>query len=159
MVERFSLTEKIHAVNADNASANNKLTAKLTTLDNSFEKDNHVRCFNHTMQLSAKTLLAPFNTAISQKATQDDEMPEEDDDQLVPEEDDEDDEEIDAECADDEDDGIDKLDEPSESERAGVLESTAVVHDTVTKVRYHKAENICFYAIMKQKMFAFWILY
>jgi hypothetical protein len=141
MLERFGLTDKIHAVNADNASANNKLTAKLAALDNSFEKDNHVRCFNHTMQLSAKTLLAPFNTAISQKATQDDEMPEEEDDQPTPDEDeddedDEDDEEDDAQRADDEDDGIDELGELSESERAGILESTAAVRETVTKVSY-----------------------
>ena len=148
MLERFGLTKKIHAVNADNASANNKLTAKLDASDNSFEKDNHVRCFNHTMQLSAKTLLAPFNTDISQKATQDGEMPEEDDNQPTPEqdeddEDNEDNEEDDAQCANDEDNGIDKLGELSESEQAGVLESMAAVRETVTKVCYLDADNVC----------------
>ena len=88
MLARFGLTEKIHAVNADNAMANDKQTIKLNALPNSFEKENCVRCFNHTLQLSAKALLAPFNPAISQKATQDDEMPEEgDDDQLLLEDD------------------------------------------------------------------------
>ena len=140
MLERFGLMDKIHAVNADNASPNDKQMTKLAVLDNSFEKDNHVRCFNHTMQLSAKTLLVPFNTAISQKATQDDEMPEEDDDQLILEGDDED--EDDAQGSEDEDDGIDELDELSESERAGVLKSTAVVRETVTKVRNHETKNV-----------------
>ena len=153
MLERFGLTKKIHTVNADNASANNKLMAKLDASDNSFEKDNHVRCFNHTMQLSAKTLLAPFNTAISQKATQDGEMPEEDDDRPTLEEDEdnednEDNEEDDAQCANDEDDGIDELGELSESERAGVLESTAAVRETVTKVCYLEAENVRIFALL-----------
>ena len=147
MLKWFGLTKKIHAVNTDNASANNKLTAKLAASDNSFEKDNHVWCFNHTMQLSAKTLLTPFNTAISRKATQDGEMPEQDDDRPTPEQDEddkdnEDNEEDDAQCADDGDDGIDELGELSESERAGVLESTAAVRDMVTKVCYLDTENV-----------------
>jgi hypothetical protein len=108
MLKRFGLTDKIHAVNADNTLANNKLMAKLTTLYNSFEKDNLVHCFNHTMQLSVKTLLVPFDIAISQKATQDDEMLEEDN-------------------KDDKDDGIDKLGELSESKWPGILESTAAI--------------------------------
>jgi hypothetical protein len=69
MLERFGLTEKILAFNADNATANDKQTTKLDALNNSFEEANRVRCFNHTLQLSAKALLAPFNTAISGKAT------------------------------------------------------------------------------------------
>jgi len=144
MLERFGLMDKIHAVNTDNALPNDKQMTKLTVLDNSFEKDNHVRCFNHTMQLSAKTLLAPFNTAISQKATQDDKMPEEDDDQLILEGDDEDEEEDNAQGSEDEDDGIGELDELSESEQAGVLKSTAVVRETVTMVRNHETENVRF---------------
>lgn len=150
MLKRFGLTKKIHVVNTDNASANDKQMAKLAASDNSFKKDNHVRCFNHTMQLSAKALLAPFNTAISQKATQDSEMPDEDDDWPTPEqdkddednEDNEDNEEDNAQCADNEDDGIDELGELNESERAGVLESTAAVCEMVTKVCYLDAENV-----------------
>ena len=121
-------------VNTDNASPNDKQTTKLAVFDNSFKKDNHVQCFNHTIQLSTKTLLAPFNTAISHKTTQDDEMVEEDNDQLIPEGDDKD--------KDDEDNGIDEIDELSESQWAGVLESTAVVHETVTKVHNHETENV-----------------
>ena len=35
----------------------------LNQLPNSFEAVNHVRCFNHTMQLSAKALLKPFSAS------------------------------------------------------------------------------------------------
>ena len=146
MLGRFGLTEKIHAVNADNAMANDKQTTKLDALPNSFEEANRVRCFNHTMQLSAKSLLAPLNPAISQKVTQDDEMPEEDDDQPLPEddaEDDEDDEEEDVREEDDEDDGINELEELNEDEQAQVLEDTAKVRNTVTKVSYKKADVCC----------------
>jgi len=147
MLEQFGLTEKIHAVNADNVTANDKQTTKLNALPNSFQEENRVRCFNHTMQLSAKSLLAPLNPAISQKATQDDEMPEEDDDQPLPEdnaEDNEDDKEEDVEEEEDEDDGINELEELSEDEQVQVLEDTAEVRKTVTKVNYHKADVRCY---------------
>jgi hypothetical protein len=91
------------------------------------------------VQLSAKTLLTPFNTALSRKATEDDgamdepdaEMPtltEEDED----DEDNEDNEDI--EDKDDETDGIDELEELGEDGRDEVLENTADVRETVTKV-------------------------
>ena len=80
MLKHFGLTEKILAVNADNATANNKQTTKLNALDNSFEKANQVQCFNHTIQLSVKTLLAPFNTAISGTVSEEDHY-----DELLPE--------------------------------------------------------------------------
>src|SRR5882762_4803609 len=138
MLEWFGLTEKIHALNADNATSNDKQTTKLDALPNSFEEENRVRCFNHTMQLSAKSLLAPLNPAISQKATQDDEMPEEDEDQPLPEDDaedeDDDDDEENVEEDDDADDGINELEELSEDEQAQVLKNTAEVRETVTKV-------------------------
>ena len=149
MLERFGLTEKIHAVNADNATADDKQMTKLDSLNNSFEAANHVRCFNHTLQLSAKALLAPFNPAISRKATRDDEMSEgDDDDLLLPEHEEEDSEEDGEEDSkedvkedekDDEDDDINELGELSEDERAKVLEDTAGVRETVTKVCRCKA--------------------
>jgi hypothetical protein len=146
MLGWFSLTEKIHMVNADNVTANDKQTTKLNALPNSFEEANCVQCFNHMMQLSAKSLLAPLNPAISQKVTQDDEMPEEDDDQPLPEddaEDDEDDEEEDIREEDDEDDGINELEELNEDKQVQVLEDTAEVRNTVTKVSYKKADVRC----------------
>jgi len=146
MLEWFGLTEKIHALNADNVTSNDKQMTKLDALPNSFEEENRVRCFNHTMQLSAKSLLAPLNPAISQKATQDDEMPEEDEDQPLPEDDaedeDDDDDEENVEEDDDADDGINELEELSEDEQAQVLKNTAEVRETVTKVSHHETENV-----------------
>ena len=148
MLEQYGLTQKIYAVNANNTTANDRQTTKLTTLDNSFEEVNHVLCFNHTLKLSTKALLAPFNTAISQAAAQGDEMPEDDDDQLVPHDniygkfasDDDDNggdksEEVVDEV--DEDDGIDELDKMRGVEWEQVLENTAEVHETVTKVHQY----------------------
>jgi hypothetical protein len=135
MLERFGLTQKILAFNADNATANDKQTTKLSALDNSFDEANRVRCFNHTLQLSAKALLQPFHTALSGKVTAD-ESPEEDNDELLIQEADEEEEEVDEdeEDKDDVDDGIDELQELDENERVQVLESTAVVRETVSKV-------------------------
>jgi hypothetical protein len=33
-------------------------------MDNLFVMEHYVCCFNHTLQLSAKTLLCPFNTGL-----------------------------------------------------------------------------------------------
>ena len=94
-----------------------------------------------------KALLAPFNPALSYKETQDDEMSKgDDDDLLLPEHEEEDskedgkeDVEEDVDEKDDEDDNINKLGELSEDEWAKVLEDTAGVHDTVTKVCHCEA--------------------
>src|ERR1700723_4639183 len=80
MLEQFGLTEKILAVNANNATSNDTQTTELDQLDNTFEKENRVGCFNHTLQLSAKALLKPFNIGLSGKATDDDEEFTQDDD-------------------------------------------------------------------------------
>jgi hypothetical protein len=53
---------KILAFNGDNATSNDTQTTHLDKLPNSFEELNRVRCFNHTLQLSAKALLRPFNS-------------------------------------------------------------------------------------------------
>ena len=47
-------------------------TTKLNQLDNPFDKENQVQCFNHTLQLSAKALLKPYNVGLSAKATDND---------------------------------------------------------------------------------------
>ena len=154
MLEQFGLTEKIHAVNADNASPNDTLTTKLDQLDNTFEEENRARCFNHTLQLSAKALLKPFNIGLSGNVADDDDHSTQDDngDSAIVEDDEEDegDEEERAEDdKDDEDDNINELEELSEDERSQVLEETTVVRETVTKV-----SNL----ILKQNMFAFSLL-
>jgi hypothetical protein len=140
MLVQFGLTQKIHAVNADNATSNDTQTTKLDQLDNTFDKDNRVRCFNHTLQLSAKALLKPFNIGLSGKMTDDDDEITQDDDGILAtfeddeegEEDKEDKEEADNE--DDEDDNIDELEALSEDEQKRVLEETAAVRNAVTKV-------------------------
>ena len=117
MLKCFGLTKKILTVNADNMTANDKWTTKHNTLDNSFEKANCVQCFNHATQLSMKTLLAPFNTAISGAVSEEDHY-----DELLPEvkqdnkgdndSDDNSDSDMDdkeEEVNDDEDDGVDEL--------------------------------------------------
>jgi hypothetical protein len=138
MLEQFGLTEKIHAVNADNATSNDTQTTKLDQLDNTFEEENRVRCFNHTLQLSAKALLKPFNIGLSGKAADDDDKFTQDDDgdpvMSEDEEEDEGDEEEQADDEDNEDDNIDELKELSEDEQNQVLQETAVVRETVTKV-------------------------
>ena len=134
MLEQFGLSKKILGLNADNASANDKLTTKLSSLNNSFQEDYRAPCFNHTMQLSAKTLLKPFNTGLSSRDV--DITDEEDDDLLIPEAEEEGEEEDndDNNNKDDEDDGIDKLETLSEEERTQVLEDTAAVRTMLTKV-------------------------
>ena len=136
MLKRFGLTKKILAVNADNMTANDKQTTKLDSLNNSFNEENRVWCFNHTIQLSATTLLKPFNMALSRKAADEVEVSEEDaKEELVLEIKEEDkDEGEDDDDQDDKDDGIGKLQELTESEWEQVLENTAVVCQTVTKV-------------------------
>ena len=144
-------TFKVLAVNADNAKSNDTQTKKLNTLDNSFEESNHDRCSNHTMQLSVKTLLAPFNTALSKNRMQDNQMPEgANNDNMslehIEEEDDNDNdkgEEEKEEEKDDKNDSIDELEELSESKQSQLLVNTAIVHEMVTKVSYYEAKNVC----------------
>ena len=154
MLEQFGLTEKILAVNADNATSNDTQTTELDQLDNTFEKENRVRCFNHTLQLSAKALLKPFNIGLSGKATDDDdELTQDDDNDLAMVENDEDEgneeeqaDEDDDDEDDEDDDNIDELEKLSEDEQNRVLQETTVVRKTITKVSN---------PILKQKMFAF----
>jgi len=142
MLEHFRLTKKILALNADNATSNDTQTTRLHELNNSFNKENHVRCFNHTLQLSAKTLLKPFNIALAGKGMDNDDGNDDDiaaqdeGSTLVIEDDSEEegeDEGIDAD-SDIEDDNVDKLQELSENKWIQVLEETAVICETVTKV-------------------------
>jgi len=130
MLEQFRLTEKILAVNADNATLNDTQTTKLDQLDNHFKEENWVWCFNHTLQLSAKALLKPFNIGLSGKVMDDDNDP-----AMVMDGGDEGDEEEQAnDDDDDEDDNIDELEELNKDEQNQVLQETAVVHETITKV-------------------------
>jgi hypothetical protein len=154
MLNQFGLTEKILAVNADNATSNDTQTRKLHQLDNSFDDSNRVRCFNHTLQLSAKSLLTPFNTALSGKPADEDDVtalysdndemiPQDDDDAILGDDEEEEGEENDLED-DVEDDNVDELEALSEEERDRVVNETTIIRAAVTKV-----------TTTKQKMFAF----
>jgi hypothetical protein len=146
MLQQFRWTKKIHSVNTDNASPNNTLTTKLDQLDNTFEEQNQAWCFNHTLQLSAQALLKPFNVSLSRNVTDNDNQSTQDDDgDLVMVEDDKEDKEgqaKDEDNEDDEDNNINKLEELSKEEWCQVLQETVVVHETVTKVSNHEAEDV-----------------
>jgi hypothetical protein len=139
MLKQSGLTNKILAINADNASSNDTQTTELDKMVNSFNKENRVRCFNHTLQLSAKSLLKPFNPALSGKAADDDN--DLTDHQGMPAIDEEDDwgDEPDLEDLEDDidDENRNELQALSEDEQEQVLEETAVVRETVTKVYHH----------------------
>jgi hypothetical protein len=150
MLQQFKLTKKILTVNADNATLNDMQTIKLDQLDNTFDKENQVRCFNRTLQLSAKALLKPFNIGLSGNATDDNnEIAQDNNSDLGMLEDEEQDkgsekdkkEQIEKEDA---EDNIDELKDLSEDEQKWVLEETAVVCETVTKVSNPKHSRYLF---------------
>lgn len=127
-------------------------------MKNAFEEVNCARCFNHTLQLSAKTLLKPFNAGMSlaQMTVDEEETPGFNDEVPTPtlldddagdDEDDNDndnegfheedlgnDEEPGNEDGNEDDDGIDELEDLDEEERKKILADTAVVRQTVSKV-------------------------
>lgn len=129
----------------DNASANDTLINRLGKLENSFDVDNHVRCFNHTLQLSAKALIQPFNPGMANdKSTDhlDDDSEsvlilEEDDDKDINDADDADDANADGNedgLSDDIDDNINEMEALSEADQEVLLADTAVIRDAVSKV-------------------------
>jgi hypothetical protein len=146
MLKRFGLEKKILGFNADNATSNDTQTTNLATLDNSFNEVNRVRCFNHTIQLSGKELIKPFNAGITGKDTTVDDGDGDGDGDVDmpvlenPDDAEEEDADSDAESVDvlsdtdDADDGIDELEMMTEAEREEIVADTAIVRETVTKV-------------------------
>lgn len=136
------------AMNADNASSNDTQGEALAGMPNSFVQEHRVRCFNHTLQLSAKTLLRPFNSGLG-KGAEDDDAKDVDDlldseDESDSEDDDEGDGDGDGDDAEDPmalldagviDDGIDELGALDEATRDEILTDTAAVREMVTKLR------------------------
>jgi hypothetical protein len=51
-------------VTCDNASSNAVQASALHGLENCFDETNRVRCFNHSIQLSGKALIKPFNVGM-----------------------------------------------------------------------------------------------
>lgn len=134
MLEHFRLTEKILLFDADNAMSNDKQTDKLNQLDNSFHKENHIQCFNHTIQLSAKALLKPFNTALSQAPVDNIDDHNENVPLFISEEEEEDEHGDDEDIKEVEDDNINELEELGEDECTWLLAETTAVCSTITKV-------------------------
>jgi hypothetical protein len=126
-------------MNADNTTSNNTQSTALADMANSFVLEHHIRCFNHTLQLSAKTLLRPFNTGLG-KVTEDHDTNDVDDlldlesDNEGDNEDDNEDDNDNFLDEDDVDDGIDELDELDEDVQEKVMADTAAVHKVVTKL-------------------------
>lgn len=135
-------------MSADNATSNDTQGEALADMDNSFVLEHRVRCFNHTLQLSVKTLLRPFNAGLGQ-STEDggnndiDDLLNSGNNNDDGEEGDEEDEAEDKDNdlldaaldADDIDDGVDELDALDLDARDEVLTDTAAVREMVTKVR------------------------
>ena len=136
---------------SDNAMSNDQQTTWLSQLLNNFESVNHIHCFNHTMQLSAKALLCPFTSSASTAGIDDSithEALENDETDGMPGLDDlEEDEEADGDDNDDQsgravtpqagNDGA-EIDEEfnglSDDEREQLLDGTAAVCSTLDKV-------------------------
>jgi len=127
--------------NGDNATSNDTQTVALAKKKNSFEECNRGRCFNHTVQLAGNALLRPFTSCLQSTDTDDDAV----DDNLPELEDIDDEEGLEAEedteeIQNDDDDEVDELDALADDEKEQILEETAVVRQTITKVCRHSIQ-------------------
>ena len=68
MLVEHGLENKILSFTSDNATSNDKQTDQLHDLPNSFESINHVCCFNHMIQVSARAVMKPFCVTASNEA-------------------------------------------------------------------------------------------
>jgi hypothetical protein len=141
MLMQFGITQKILAVNTDNASSNDTQTMSLANLDNSFEEENRVRCFNHTMQLSANDLIAPFNAGMTPNPTleevkdaSDGDVPSDHEENEEDEDEDEDEDDSSVVNEDDANDGINEMDELSVVDRETLMRNTRAVWASVSKL-------------------------
>jgi hypothetical protein len=134
-------------------------------MPNLFDLENCIRCFNHTLQLSAKTLLHPFNVGLGQKTTEDsndndgDELLDEELDDTTDNDDDNDNDGLpDVPDVNDIDDGIDKMNALDADEQEEMLADTAAVRQTVTKVCVFMFMHIRLMYIRQLCAFAFAIV-
>ena len=152
MLQWNGLTDKILACNYDNAASNDTQVVELARLPNTFDESNRIRCFNHTLQLSAKTLLKPFNVALASgsnnrseysvlelEEVNDEESAEDGSDNNGDNDGDDNDNDNDSDLDyalnfGDEDDGVDELEMLPSGERVDILEQTSDIRDAVTKV-------------------------
>lgn len=112
-------------------------------MPNSFALDHWVRCFNHTLQLSAKTLLRSFNARLGKMPEDDNHVNVDDVTGLDIDEDSEDDNNDNNNNEDpplvaldvkDINDGIDELDVLDGDACEEILTDTAAVHEMVSKL-------------------------
>jgi hypothetical protein len=107
-------------------------------MPNSFKLENRARCFNHTLQLSAKTFLCPFNVGLGKTIDEDggvDDLLDQDDASDNEDEDGDRDGDVGLPDFDDVDDGIVEIDELDEDARNVIIADTAAVRETVSKIR------------------------
>jgi hypothetical protein len=130
---------QILAVTTDNATSNDMQREELAAMENSFEETNHVQCFNHTLQLSAKALLRPFNPALGKAPDIDSDGGQDDLEGDVNEGDNNDgkkDNRPDVlDVYDVDDDDIDELDDLDADSREELMADAAVVRSVVSKLR------------------------
>jgi hypothetical protein len=115
-------------------------TIMLAGMKNTFEEENRVRCFNHTLQLSATTLTRPFNAGMTSEVNR--EADGDGDDlhdvgEFEADDDDDDDEGVDEGVdmeRDDVADDIDEFEELNAADKETFLGDTADVRSTVSKV-------------------------
>ena len=123
---------------ANNASSNNVQVAALYELENSFDAANHVQCFNHTIQLSSKALIKPFNVGMGKADGGVEDSPGDMPSLEEFDHDDDTDDDGDAgffEDKDEEDDSEGESEMLSEEEHSSLMNDTSAVRETVSKVR------------------------
>jgi hypothetical protein len=124
-------------VTADNASSNNVQVATLFGLENFFDVANHVRCFNHSIQLSCKALIKPFNAGMGQAECDIENSPNDAPSLEEFETDNDDTDNSDTGLFEDADEGDISEDEDKslrEKEHSSLLDNTSAVCETVSKV-------------------------
>jgi hypothetical protein len=112
----------------------NSQQRNLARLGNSFEEENHVQCFYHTLQLSANALMSPLHPAFGQPPDLYDYY---EYDPGVKGEDDDDEEDVRQDVLDIsevDDDKIDELDYLDDHSREKLIEDTAVVRSAISKL-------------------------
>src|SRR5271154_1253247 len=115
------------------------MTTCLDDMPNAFDEVHRVRCFNHTLQLSAKALLKPFNAGMSSNAKEDELLDDAGNADVCFDELEDDDatsagKEPGLEDEDDNDDDDNNDDELDEAQRAELMEQTVGVRAIVSKV-------------------------
>ncbi|KAJ6526308.1 hypothetical protein B0H19DRAFT_970611, partial [Mycena capillaripes] len=137
----------------DNASSNDTQTTAMSDIPtNSFNKRNRVRCFAHTLNLVAKSILRPFSAPEKKKKTGEDNGGDNDTDSLpdlvsVSDSDsfdgafDDDDEEMDS--AEEEDTSSNVEDELDLDERAALEEEEQKAFDAETRIVKKSLDKVC----------------